>query len=326
MSMEFPLSQSPRTQAFQMPQAPEDENDMFTQGFSELAYRAFQKAQPELMSNVLTFRVLDVDVEEGTGIGTFILQQDQDIVFVPCVVSDNAIKPLDLFYSRTADRFYPFTTAWLRASSKDAINQLGGGVAPPKNMPTDVDIRNLVVPPTTGRYSYASDAADQAWLPFVVALRKEKIAERSSDPKFLELLSRSPDGLKVAFAKVLQRRPKLAKLFGEFYGAEKVAAVLSGAPQGSPDDAERGDSYQRHPRRSAKARTEARGVDQGVSTDSLARLLRKGSTPCDGQPGVVRAVGSSAVAADDSWRLQRLSGGRKRRKVHHHSSPGVDSP
>jgi hypothetical protein len=227
MSMEFPLSQSPRTQAFQMPQSPEDEKDLFTQGFSELAYRAFQKSQPELMSNVLTFRVLDVDVEGGHGIGTFILQQDQDIVFVPCVVTDNAVKPLDLFYSRTNDRFYPFTTEWLREAAKGNVNQLGGGVRPPKTMPTDVDIRNLVVPPTTGRYSYASDLTDDAWLPFVVALRKEKVAEQYEGPQFLGVLSATTDGFKVAFAQLLERRPKVAKMFAEFYGASKIASVLS---------------------------------------------------------------------------------------------------
>jgi hypothetical protein len=224
---EFPLSQSPRTQAFQMPQAPEDEKDLFTQGFSELAYRALQKSQPEMVNNVITFRVLDVDVDEGRGIGTFILHNEQDIVFVPCVVSDNAVKPLDLFYSRTADRFYPLTSAWMRESSKMNVNQLGGGVKAPKTMPTDVDIRNLVVPPTTGRYSYASTVEDDAWLPFVVALRKEKLAEQRESPKFLGLIAQTSDGFKLAFAQVLHRRPKLAKLFAEFYGAEKVAAVLS---------------------------------------------------------------------------------------------------
>lgn len=224
---EFPLSQSPRTQAFQMPQAPEDEKDLFTQGFSELAYRALQKSQPEMLGNVITFRVLDVDVDEGRGIGTFILQNDQDIVFVPCVVADNAIKPLDLFYSRTSDRFYPFTSAWLRESSKSDVNQLGSGVKAPKTMPTDVDIRNLVVPPTTGRYSYASTIEDDAWLPFTVTFRKEKVAEQHEPPKFLSLIAQTSDGFKLAFAQVLHRRPKLAKLFAEFYGAEKVAAVLS---------------------------------------------------------------------------------------------------
>ena len=227
MTMEFPLSQSPRTQGFQVPQSPDDEKELFTKSFSDLAYRAFQKAQPELMTNVLTFRVLDVDAEEGRGIGTFILQHEQDIVFVPCIVSDNAVKPLDLFYSRTNDRFYPFKTAWLRESSKGNINQLGSGVKAPKTMPTDVDIRNLVVPPTTGRYSYASNDHDAAWLPFIVALRKEKVAEQYEGPQFLNLMAQAPDGLKVAFAKVLERRPKVAKMFAEFYGAEKVATALT---------------------------------------------------------------------------------------------------
>ena len=227
MTMEFPLSQSPRTQGFQMPQAPEDEKDLFTQGFSDLAYRAFQKTQPELVSNVLTFRVLDVDAESGTGIGTFILQNEQDIVFVPCVVSENSVKPLDLFYSRSNDRFYPFTSEWLRESSKDNVNQLGSGVRAPKSMPTDVDIRNLVVPPTTGRYSYASDMEDVAWLPFLVAVRKEKTAEFAGEPRFLDLIGATSNGFKTAFAKVLHRRPKIAKLFAEFYGAEKVANAIS---------------------------------------------------------------------------------------------------
>jgi hypothetical protein len=210
-----------------MPQAPEDEKGLFTQGFSDLAYRAFQKSQPEVMGQVLTFRVLDVDVDEGRGIGTFIVQNDQDIVFVPCVVADNAVKPLDMFYSRTADRFFPFTSEWLRESAKPNVNQLGSGVKAPKTMPTDVDIRNLVVPPTTGRYSYASNIHEDAWLPFIVTLRKEKIAEQVESPKFLHLMQRAPDGLKLAFARVLERRPKLAKTFAEFYGAEKISAVLS---------------------------------------------------------------------------------------------------
>lgn len=227
MSMELPLSQSPRTQAFQMPPAPEDEKDLFTQSFSQLAYSAFQKTQPELLGSVITFRVLDVDVDDGLGIGAFILHYDQDILFVPCVVADNAIKPLDSFYSRSADRFYPFTTSWLREATKANVNQLGTGVKPPKTMPTDVDIRNLVVPPTTGRYSYASAQSDDAWLPFISALKKEKTAEVRTEKKFLEFLARTPDGTKVAFANLLSKNVKLANTFAEFYGAKPLTEALS---------------------------------------------------------------------------------------------------
>ena len=127
----FALSQSPRTQAFQQPPGPGDEEELFSKGFSALAYRAFQKSQPELYDSLVTFRVLSTDATEGSGIGAFILKVQQDVLFVPAVVSDNAVKPLDMFYARAKDRFYPLTPEWVAKATNGGVSSLGDSVEPP---------------------------------------------------------------------------------------------------------------------------------------------------------------------------------------------------
>lgn len=231
MSMQVPLSQSPRTQGFQAPESPEDEDELFAKGLTELAYRAMQKSQPELISEIITFRIIDANAEEGRGLGVFILNHQQDILFVPCVVSDNAVKPLDLFYSRSTDQIYPLTSGWLREATKNNINQLGSGVRPPRDMPTDVDIRNLVVPPATGRYAYAS--ADEDWdthaHEFIERLLEKEAADATAPAPpthFLALLEASPPHVKLGFARALRGSKKMAENYAAYYGKENLLAIL----------------------------------------------------------------------------------------------------
>lgn len=223
----FPLAQAQNNQNPQFAGGSDDEKELFTQQFAQLADRAFRKTLPEMMQNVITFRVLDVDVDSGTGIGTFILQYANDIVFVPCVVADNAIKPLDMFYSRTADKFFPLSNNWLREATKDDVSELGGPTQAPKSMPTDVDIRNIAIPPTTGRYSYASDEEGSAELPFKAAQRAAELRPQTAELHFPRLLKEASDSFKRAFQRTLTLSPKLASLYGNFYGVKAMTAALA---------------------------------------------------------------------------------------------------
>lgn len=224
---DFPLSQSPKTQGFQVPPGPQDEDDLFRQGFEQLAYQAFGKANPQLMAEIVSFRPLDTDASQGKGVGAFILQHGQEAFLVPCVVSDNAVKPIDMFYSRRLDRYYPLTNEWLQEASKGSLQSLGQGVTPPKTLPTDVDIRNLVVPPTTGRYSYAAAADDPGWAAFAAA-RLEM--DKSADEGMLYLpafLNDMPSTVKTAAANFLKKNHRLLKAAAEFYGAKVLSEALA---------------------------------------------------------------------------------------------------
>ncbi len=224
--MPFPLSMSPQVQSFAQ-QAPEqDADDIFKSSFSEYAFRALQKRNPGLLTSVITFRVLDTDVNPGYGLGAFILQQPKGIIYVPVVVSDNEVKPLDMFYDRASDRFFPLTPEWLKEVSREGTSALGAGVKQPTTLQSDVDIRNLVVPPMSGRFSYASYQEDEEslWRPFKLAAASE-----NAPPQPLQLLSflaQAPSAVKVAFTQTLARHPSLMRAVGEFYGASKVAEAL----------------------------------------------------------------------------------------------------
>ncbi len=235
---DFPLSQSPRTQSFQVQPGAADESDLFTQSFSQLAYQAFQKSNPELLDSVVTFKVLDVNVDTGQGLGTFILNQREsgEIFFVPSVISDNAVKPLDVFYSRRLDRYYPLTTEWLQEAVKGSVNEMGTGVTPPRTLSGDVDIRHLVVPPMQGKYTYAADGYKTAsfldWREERAGIRRKFASDvdfrRGAEPlRLIDFLSNAPNAVKLGFAKFLTKHAGIIKTGAAFYGVKALQGALA---------------------------------------------------------------------------------------------------
>lgn len=147
---------SPAVNAQQQMPSSTDEQQLFEDKFGQMAYQAFSSKFPDLVAEIVTFKMLDSDLETGTAVGAFILEQEGDYVYVPTVLSENDLKPFDMMYVKTKDIFLPLTHEWLEEVKKGTISSLGEGSKLPETVPTDVDIRNIVVPPTTGRYSYAS--------------------------------------------------------------------------------------------------------------------------------------------------------------------------
>ena len=151
-------SMSPRTQQMQMAAgAGADQADqMFEKGFSDMAYNVMLARFPDLVQDIVTFKVLDTDVDNGMGVGAFVLMRKGQALYVPVILSDNNLKPIELVYHKALNIFLPLTKAWLSEIDRTALGALGEGIKTPESLYTDFDIRNVVVPPSTGRFSYAS--------------------------------------------------------------------------------------------------------------------------------------------------------------------------
>ena len=97
---------SPRTQQMQMGQGAgvDQATEMFEQGFSQMAYNVLLSKNPDLMESIVTFKVLDTDVDEGKGVGAFVLQRQGRALYVPVVMADNQIKPLEIVYDKRLNK------------------------------------------------------------------------------------------------------------------------------------------------------------------------------------------------------------------------------
>lgn len=203
---------------------------LFDQGLSQMAYNVLLSKLPNVAPDVVTFKVLETDHETGSGVGAFVILRRGQTLYVPVVMADNQIKPLDILYYKDLNAFMPLSKEWLEELDKQSLGDMGKGVTPPKTMPTDVDIRNTVVPPTTGRYSYAADSSSAV----KQASRVFDEARNQSEPKlaFLDFLSKAPARVKKAAAKLLETRPTLLKQAVYFYGEKPLVGALKIADYG----------------------------------------------------------------------------------------------
>lgn len=198
---------SPRTEAFmQPPPSEEDATLAFENGFSQLAHRAFSTKFPELVEYMVTFKVVDSDLETGAATGAFILTVDGETVIVPVVLARNQLKPIEVMYLKRKDIFLPLSRDWLKEVSRSSLDNLGEGVTPPKAMEYDEDIRRLVVPPTIGRFAYA--------------------AENPKGLRLAQFLDGAPNYVKQAFSIILQKDRNLLKFAFEHYDRDMLLTAL----------------------------------------------------------------------------------------------------
>lgn len=154
---------SPAVNAGQAPPTEDAQRSAFEQQFGQMAYQAFSAKYPDIVNDVVTFKVLDTDLENSTAVGAFVIERGGEFIYAPAVLSDNQLKPFDLMYVKSKDIFLPLSADWLDEVNKTTLSTMGDGAKLPETVATDVDIRNIVVPPTTGRYSYASAIEVSPW-------------------------------------------------------------------------------------------------------------------------------------------------------------------
>lgn len=221
-------SMSPRTQQFQMAGgAGQDQAEQaFEKGFSDMAYSVLLARFPDLMPDVVTFKILDTDLDKGMGVGAFVVQRGSQTFYVPVVLSDNNLKPIELLYHKQLNLFLPLTKAWLEEADKSALGSLGAGIKTPETLYSDVDIRNVVVPPITGRFSYAEYVENPTKFDRAEVVAQLEKTAAEPDLQLVRFLDAAPNLVKEAMRKVLERHPRLLKHAAHVYGVNALAGAL----------------------------------------------------------------------------------------------------
>ena len=222
----MPQPISPQVQAQGGQQyGPEYAEELFKQRFTQMAYQVLFSKFSELAPYIVTFKLLDTDPDEGSGAGVVILNYRDKTVYIPVVMVDSRLKPLEMFFYKELNIFLPLSMQWLEEVSKMSLDEMGSSAKLPQEVPQDVNIRDLVMPPmtTSGRVGFASANDLDAKVMFKEAENHRVVIH----PQFLNVLRTAPlpvlDGVKLAFA----RNPELLQKFAKNYGINTLTSAMS---------------------------------------------------------------------------------------------------
>jgi hypothetical protein len=237
MIQKYAQPMSPRTQALGAVPSGDEETRLFEEGLTQMAYNVLVSKFPDLMQKVITFKILDSDVNKGSGVGAFVVQQGNDTLYVPVVMADNQIKPVDLFYHKDLNVFLPLNNDWLDEVGQLTLDEMGEPVQTPKTLRRDVDTRHIMIPPTTGRYAYAAargplNVNEDLYQMF--AKLQQKTA--STKPQLPGFLAKAPDSVKEAFVRILKSRPKLAATVHTLYDIDTIAHATTKTASATSND------------------------------------------------------------------------------------------
>ncbi|TXH15153.1 MAG: hypothetical protein E6R03_07605, partial [Hyphomicrobiaceae bacterium] len=209
--------QSPRTEALMAPpvsDTPKSTDEFFAQSFQDLAMQRFSNEHPEVAALLVAFKVLDADSATGMARGTFILDHSGKELHVPIVLQDNNVQPIDMMYDKDQDKFLPLSAEFFDSVGAQEVDYLCNPENPSSLASSNLDTRNLVIPPATGRMVYAAD---------------------TSMPSSIVALAMARPGVKEAFFNVLKSNSVVATYALNTYGADlyKTAAQMPSVKESS---------------------------------------------------------------------------------------------
>ena len=173
--------------------------------FTEIALNKLTSTFPELGPYVVSFQNFEEEVESESGIkaGMFIVRVGQSLLFIPVVAKGENIYPIDSIFNPESGKFFPLS----KKSVKNIVNgssEVGVATKSPNTLVKNPSIYNLVNPPKTGKFVYASEATS----------------------KMPELLSKAPDMVKEAFEKALLDDPILYQPLHKMFGMDLILSAL----------------------------------------------------------------------------------------------------
>jgi hypothetical protein len=152
------------------------------------------------MPYITSFKPIELDLDSNKAVGAFSIDLNGKSVMIPIVMSDGKVKPPEVFYAKDQDAFLPLNNKWMEEIQKAESNNLGEAVEAPESLSSDVDIRALTLPPTTGRFVYAS----------------------FNDIDLPRVIDNCDNLTKVAFAEMLKKSSKILKSYVKYNGASSV--------------------------------------------------------------------------------------------------------
>jgi len=199
-----PLVQKYQMQA-QQQQSSSSEQETYDKKFGEAAYDVFKAKYPSLLEYIVTFKIIESDVEEETGVAAFIITQGNKVVYIPVILSGGKVESCEMVYDKQEDTFMPLI--------EEVVSRLNN-----TNQLTDFSIVNKIPHTEDTRELFKR----------IVRPPSSSNPVLAGDRNSVESL---PNGTKEKIASYLKENTKLFSKIAAFYPVDKLAEKLASIPE-----------------------------------------------------------------------------------------------
>lgn len=143
--------------------------------FPDLAFEKLLNTAPELTPFILTFKDMTSDLGEESivNVGVFIINLGGNLLFIPVIAKSDIVYPIDSVFLDSEKKFFPLTKSLVNYFISSGSTGVGGKTKIPTYVDRNPNIHELVNPPKTGKYAYASSGI----LPEFLAQVSPKVKE-----------------------------------------------------------------------------------------------------------------------------------------------------
>lgn len=153
--------------------------------FSDLALAKFLQTAPELGNLIITFKDLTSDMSEetDTSVGIFVLRSGEDFFFVPVISKANNIFPIDSIFFNSKEKFFPLTKKTVEQVLNSQKLSPGKRTKIPDSVIINPSVYDLITPPRTGKFAYASTSRLTDFLTQLPNDLKDFVREKVAEDK-----------------------------------------------------------------------------------------------------------------------------------------------
>ncbi len=157
--------------------------------FYDIALAKFLQSFPELGNYIVTFQDLTTQLsnseESEVSVGAFIIKAGTAYYYVPVIAKGANLYPIDSMFSVEKEKFLPLTPKTITTIINAQSFSLGEQTKIPQNVPRNPSVYDLVNPPRTGKFVYASASRLSEFLSIIPDDIKRYVKERIVDNKKL---------------------------------------------------------------------------------------------------------------------------------------------
>jgi hypothetical protein len=178
--------------------------------FSQIALQKLIELFPELAKYIITFKDITEEANKGedsdVGIGVFVLQFGKTYFYIPVLAKGETVQPIDSIFNTETQTFLPLTKEYVTQAINSSQLLVGKTTKIPKTVIKNPSVYDMVTPPRTGKYVYASSS------------------------RLTEFLATMPNMVKKAMLSKFSEDKEIYDNLHKLFGLENVLSALSPTP------------------------------------------------------------------------------------------------